>query len=175
MKSLNRAIARTVSQLARYGREGCHLPMLMALENHLDALLTMERKQLEQSGAICGLKNFNRAQDPGRDPAFIRALGITPESIMAQMQKHANDNAQGATSAPEQWPPSIPPWLWRIGDALLCNTGMFAGFTKGNYYRIINIAGGDNCYVQDDEGKEYTISGETVRFFTNYTRREVPA
>lgn len=48
MKALNRAIARTVSQLGRYGREGCHPPMLMALETHLDALLTMERKQLEQ-------------------------------------------------------------------------------------------------------------------------------
>lgn len=48
MKALNRAIARTVSQLARYGREGCHPPMLFALEQHLDVLLTMERKQLEQ-------------------------------------------------------------------------------------------------------------------------------
>lgn len=50
MKALNRAIGRTVSQLARHGAEGCHPPMLMALENHLDALLTMERKQLEQAG-----------------------------------------------------------------------------------------------------------------------------
>ena len=50
MKPLNRAIARTVSQIARHAGEGCHVPMIMALENHLDALLTMERKQLEQAG-----------------------------------------------------------------------------------------------------------------------------
>lgn len=47
MKALNRAIARTVSQIARHAGEGCHVPMIMALENHLDALLTMERKMLD--------------------------------------------------------------------------------------------------------------------------------
>ena len=47
MKALNRAIARTVSQIARHAGEGCHVPMIMALENHLDALLKMERKMLE--------------------------------------------------------------------------------------------------------------------------------
>lgn len=47
MKSLNRAIARTVSQIARHAGEGCYVPMIMALENHLDTLLTMERKMLE--------------------------------------------------------------------------------------------------------------------------------
>jgi hypothetical protein len=94
---------------------------------------------------------------------------------MAQMQPHANNNTQGATSAPEHDRPSIPPWLWQTGDALLCNTALLIGFTKGNYYRISSIVPRDTFVVHDDEGKEYNIAGEAVRFFTNYTRREVPA
>lgn len=50
MKAINRAIARTVSQLARYGGDEFHPLMKHALVQHLSMLLAMERKQLEQAG-----------------------------------------------------------------------------------------------------------------------------
>lgn len=50
MKSLNRAIGRTVSQLARFGGDEYHPLMKHALVQHLSFLLAMERTQLELSG-----------------------------------------------------------------------------------------------------------------------------
>lgn len=68
MKALNRAIARTVSQIASHAGEGCHVPMIMAMENHLDALLKMERKMLAgidkaQLLDMLGPEDFNRCVD----------------------------------------------------------------------------------------------------------------
>lgn len=75
MKALNRAIARTVSQLGRYGREGCHPPMLFALEKHLDALLALELKQAETAGM-----KFATLTGDGTGEA-LRTMGWTPGKL----------------------------------------------------------------------------------------------
>lgn len=192
MKALNRAIARTVSQINRITTpDSYYLPLLDKLREHLDALLEMERKQLELAGTEfssvrvgdVAKVTVTKCRQPGLASAAIaewaKALATENdgfrEHVGTPLQSHQNDNAQGATSAPEQWPPSIPPWLWRTGDALLCNTEFLRGFTKGNHYVILNISAAGNCLLQDDEGKDYDISGTCAKFFTNYTRREVAA
>lgn len=79
MKALNRAIARTVSQLGRYGREGCHPPMLMALESHLDALLALELKQVE----VAGMKFASVPGDGPTIKVMVPPVKWTPEMVAA--------------------------------------------------------------------------------------------
>lgn len=180
MKALNRAIGRTVSQLARYGAEGCHPPMLMALENHLDALLTMERKQLEVAGmkfatltsdgtgeAMTGLAKHLRTEPrPFSSPLIVADRFATKMPVQELAQK-----TECQPTPAEQEPRSLPPIEWREGDTLVCVTEMLTGFKKGRYYRISRIGNHNDCIVQDDDGKECDIGGTCAKFFRNFACR----
>lgn len=101
MKALNRAIARTVSQIARHAGEGCHVPMIMALENHLDALLTMERKMLEGVRDVAG-------------------------PVVMAPAPHANDDAQLVPDVIDM----TDPRNWQVGDVVVCNDQSMTAYGK---------------------------------------------
>lgn len=171
MKALNRAIARTVSQLARYGREGGHVPMLMALENHLDALLTMERKQLEAAGM-----KFATLTGAGAVDVFASNLSALQQQLAEKatpLQPHANDNAQAVTSAPQE-PPSLAPSQWMAGDRIVFIGRGERGFTYGKAYEIESIdALSGLLKIQDDDGNGVESFNRSwiINNFRNYSQR----
>lgn len=143
MKALNRAIARTVSQIARHAGEGCHVPMIMALENHLDALLTMERKMLDGVQEV--VASTGRAD--GKSVAdWMREL----ERVKAPIQ-HANENAQPAPDVIDM----TDPRNWQVGDVVVCKErGM--------------ISYGKEFIVAAIDGNEVSLSGgngDVLRIF----------
>lgn len=128
MKALNRAIARTVSQLGRYGREGCHPPMLFALEQHLDALLTMERKQLQVAGMkfatltgdgtgealpVINITNTGCADGKAVEAHVLRELERTkaPEGMVA-FSTPQEKNGTLLAGFMDEAPLSVPPVRW---------------------------------------------------------------
>lgn len=129
MKALNRAIARTVSQIHRITTpDDCYLPLVDKLRQHLDDLMALELKQLEQAGikvATIGDKSVVNITSPGRADGKAVAKWILRELERTQApQPHANDNAQAVASAPEQPAPDAidmtDPRNWRAGDVLRC-------------------------------------------------------
>lgn len=132
MKALNRAIARTVSQIARHAGEGCHVPMIMALENHLDALLGMERKRLEMAGM-----EFATLAGGGT---------VLP-------QPHANDNAPPAPDAIDM----SDPRNWQEGDIVLRTGHDWIGFYQGSEYRVAKVKPGkEEIYIARDGDGAWT-------------------
>lgn len=169
MKALNRAIARTVSQLGRYGREGCHPPMLMALENHLDALLTMERKQLEVAG-------ISIARIGDKEVVNITNLGCTSQAAAKDLAAYVLRELE-RTKAPEQAPklslagmmkdalrdsfrlPVEPGLHIEVGDVLTRTSGgQFGRWTFGAEYKVIAVAADGDVTVYDDSGYPRVMS-----------------
>ncbi len=148
MKSLNRAIARTVSQIARYAGDGCRVPMIMALENHLDALLTMERKMMEGGDLPAWtwtpqtVDRFNSAD--GKAVAdWMREL----ERVKAPIQ-HANENAQPAPDVIDMTDPAN----WKVGDVVVCNDLRMTAY--GKEFVIVSVEGA-MLRLEDGEGYEF--------------------
>lgn len=163
MKALNRAIARTVSQIARHAGEGCHVPMIMALENHLDALLTMERKMLEGvqdvEFAVPSDGGFapqgSQYWTPERVAVFNRWENAQPPWGNAQPTQHANDNEQPEPDVVDMTDPAN----WQEGDILLRTGHDWAGFYKGREYLVAKVRPEDQeIYIARNDG---LVSGYT--------------
>lgn len=188
MKALNRAIGRTVSQLARYGREGCHPPMLMSLENHLDALLTMERKQLEVAGisiARVGDKSVVNITSTG---CSGRADGkAVADWILRKLERNQAPEGMVAFSTPqekngslldrfvasgmmeqdafrEQSVPVGPGLHIDVGDVLTRTSGgQFGRWTFGADYKVIEVPADGYVTVYDDSGYPRVMSASVAR------------
>jgi len=160
MKALNRAIARTVSQIARHAGEGCHVPMIMALENHLDALLTMERKMLE------GVQELELPVPSNSLFAPQDSQYWTPERIAmfnrwenVQPPKNSNENTQPAPDVIDMTDPAN----WQVGDVVVRTCASTASFmqyenctvTENNENAVRITSSQSGCSVTYPHGTEY--------------------
>lgn len=138
--------------------------MIMALENHLDALLTMERKMLEGGDLPAWtpqtVDRFNSAD--GKAVAdWMREL----ERVKAPMP-NSNDNAQE--------PPSLSPFQWMAGDKVVFVGSGEPGFTKGKAYVIEGIdALAGSLRIIDDIGNVREIFSHNwiAANLRNYSKR----
>lgn len=158
MKALNRAISRTVSQLARFGGDEYHPLMKHALVQHLSFLLAMERKQLEQAG----MKVANIGA--GAVDVFASNLSALQQQLAEKatpLQPHANDSAPPAPDVIDM----TDPRNWQAGDILLLDAPTFgAEFQQRCEYVVSSVHDGHNIvYIYKDDGRTHGYRLDLLR------------
>ncbi len=144
MKALNRAISRTVSQIHRITTpDEYYPPLLDKLHEHLDALLEMERKQLEVSGIKFVSFGYGGAGGTGSTAYKVVGCGGsvagdgTGEAASASFTwlRHGDDSEAQKADAIDMTNPAN----WQKGDVLLRIGEDWGSFKKGQEYRVMKI------------------------------------